>query len=377
MSDIQNEKIDLNFFKDTFTDLLFIKFDDNGYYFVVLLVFVPLYLAGIYENGFWSINKGSEMVNKVPLVKDIGIITQIIYLILLGKFIVMFFKNLNVHLTKLWNNDVFNINDITVYKNHLKKYESQANSIYIYILGIIFALILFIYDTYIEDDIVDVIFTSNSPLFPLTKTVLTIGGLIQSFMFGIFLWKLIVLVKLIKSLCKNSSFSLKELNPGATHTLHPIGDIMYDMSRITLLFTYTPLSSIIFALYWQPDVSKMFFYRGITTSVLYVILSLIIFTYPLIPSHIYMKEQKSKLLNDNKKEYKNISYLLFNDSTNLFDVSNKQVIDNYILIKNLNADINNMQEWPLNTTYISEIFKSLISPITLTIFQVIVQYYLL
>ena len=378
MQENQNTVIKINFLKDPITNLLFVKYGSNGYLFVVvLLIFMPLYVASIIENGFWEIDIANELnVNAVPMVSDIGIIMQLIYLILLGVFINAFFKNLNKHFSNLWENKIFITNDVKIYEKHLHKYELRSNNNKLYLLSGFFFFITFLYDMFIESDIVDVIFTSNSPFYPLTKKILLIGGGIQGFMFGIFLWKIFVLIDLMNTICDNSTFSLKDLNPGTTYSLHPMGDIIYELSRIVLLFSYTPLSSILFAIYWQPDVSGMFLYRAISTSILYVFLSILIFIYPLMPSHLFMKNEKGKLLADIKLQYKNLSYKIFKGGSIIIENSNKQAINDFILIKNLHTEISNMQEWPLNTAFIIEMTKSIILPLTLTIVQAIVTYYI-
>jgi hypothetical protein len=119
---ITKDELDINFFSDKISYLIYGKYGINGYFIFFILSFLPFYLASIYEGSFFIIDIAKELgVKSVPLFIDLGVHFHLIFLCLLGILVYYFFQNLDQDFEDLWNNGVFKSSEIQDYKIYIKK----------------------------------------------------------------------------------------------------------------------------------------------------------------------------------------------------------------------------------------------------------------
>jgi len=374
---ITKNDLNIDFFSDKISYLIYGKYGINGYFIFFILSFLPFYLASIYEGCFFKIDVAKELgVNSVPLIMDLGVHFHLIFLCLLGILVYNFFKNLDQNFKDLWNNGVFKSSEIQDYKDYIKNNMQRANdNESLYKIGIIFAFILLLFELY-EQPITDVIFASNSPYYPITKYFLVANGVLWAFLFGIFMWKIYVLIGMMRYVCDEKCIlGLKILGPGSIPSLYPLGDIMFKLSRVIVLFLYLPINFTLYAFYWQPDVFSMFLTRATLLLFLFLIFSLSIFIYPIWPVHSYMKSQKKIRINKASSNYKNISMLVFNGTSDPLTSVDKDIRDEFLGAKEIYSAVSKMQEWPFKHNFFSESMKSIFIPFILIVIRIFLSNY--
>jgi hypothetical protein len=247
----------------------------------------------------------------------------------------------------------------------------------LYKIGIIFAFLVLLFELY-EQPITDVIFASNSPYYPITKFFLVANGIVWAFLFGVFIWKIYVLISMMRYVCdeKKCILGLKILGPGSIPSLYPFGNIMFKLSRVIVLFLYLPINFTLYAFYWQPDVSSMFLTRATLLLLLFLIFSLSIFIYPIWPIHSFMKSQKKNRIDKASKDYKNISTIVFNGTDSSLMSVDKDKRDEFLDIKEIYFSVINMQEWPFKQKLLSETMKSIFIPLILVLVRIFLSSYI-
>ena len=254
--------------------------------------------------------------------------------------------------------------------------QKANDNINIYKSGIIFTFLILLFELY-EQPITNVIFASNSPYYPITKYFLVANGILWSFLFGVFIWKIYVLIGMMRYMCDETCIlGLKILGPGSIPSLYPLGDIMFKLSRVIVLFLYLPINFTLYAIYWQPDVSSMFLTRATLLLFLFFIFSLFIVTYPIWPVHSYMKSQKLLRVDEASSEYKKISMLVFNGTGSPLTSVDKTIRDDFLDVKEIFSAVSNMQEWPFKHNFFSESMKSIFIPFILIIIRILLSTYL-
>jgi len=376
---ITKNDLSIDFFSDKICYLIYGKYGVSGYFIVFFLTFLSLYLASIYEGSFFKIDIAKELgVNSVPLINDWGVHFQMIFLYLIGILVYDFFKNVDQSFVKIWNSGIFESSEHQHYIDHIKKYMQKANdNKKICGIGIMFAFLLLLFELY-EKPITNVIFASNSPYFPITKLFLVAGGVLWSFLFGVFIWKIYVLINMMRYMYDETCIlGLKILGPGSIPSFYPLGDIMFKLSRVIVLFLYLPINFTLYAFYWQPDVSSMFLTRAIIYALSFLIFSVFIFIYPIWPAHSYMKSQKLLRVDEASRDYKNISMLVFNGIDSPLMSVDKAKRDEFLNIKEIYFSVINMQEWPFKQKFFSESMKSLLIPLILVLIRIFLSNYII
>lgn len=365
-------QIQANFLEDKISYFIYTKYGMRGYYFVYITLYLLLVLASYYEGTLFHIDiETTKDVITIPLIKDYAQIFAQFFFIIIGYLVYIFFNDICKYFTQLWENKLFVNTDIIDYQNHIKKYANRANNQKNTIFSGIFFLTLLIVWIIFEKPFTGVVF-SYSRQFPLAASVIILGGIVWSFLFGIFIWKIYVLIELIQSFFNysNKKIQLTYINPTNIDILNPMGQLSFRISQLSLFFIYIPISNLMLGFYWNVNLSSFFVFRGIGNLILFILIYFFILLYPLISTHRFMKTQKKLQLEEVSKFYQdNYNNLLDKISDKNIDSYDKELI-NTIGFQNLYKDIKNMNVWPFDTGIIRNIIVMVIIPIFVFFIQI-------
>lgn len=336
-------------------------------------------LTSFLEGGFYNIPGASQRgLDELPLIMDyaypaLGVI--FIYTILSVRSLL---ENISYTFNRLWNRQLFSEHATAKeYKNFLAEFESKANNKFNYIIGFIFLLMGLLNTFYWRSSPKDVITWDDPILFPFTYLIWNVIIAFLEFLIGVFFWKGWVLLKCIRALFQRFSIQLQPLNPDNSAGLQPLGELSYNISRVLFWLGIYVVLTFATAITIHPSLFHLYILAGIEMLIIYVILSIFLFFYPLWSAHNIMKIEKDRLLDQLSAKigvlYVNFYVDLIEKGTNI----EKERIEQLLSLKELYLEAGKMSVWPFDIGILFKFIGTVIFPVILVLAEIVLSLFIL
>ena len=379
MDSYTDQYFSLNFIKDRLSHLLLVRWGYKGSIIFILIPMGVVSVISFLEGGFFKIPGASQRgLDELPLIMDyaypvLGVI--FIFTILRVRSLL---ENISYTFNRLWNRQLFSEHATAKeYKNFLAEFESEANNKFNYIIGFIFLLMGILNTFYWYSSPKEVITWDDPTLFPFTYLIWNVIIAFLEFLIGVFFWKGWVLVKCIRALFQRFSIQLQPLNPDKSAGLKPLGELSYKISRVLFLLGIYVVLTFATAVTKHPSLLHLYIISGIQMLIIYVILSIFLFIYPLMPAHNIMKIEKDRLL-DQLSVKIGVLYLKFYEDliekgTNI----EKERIEQLLSLKELYLEAGKMSVWPFDIGILIKFIGTVICPVLLVLTEMVLSLFII
>lgn len=366
----------IDFFADPISEFLFTRNGINNFLLIYLLLWGSLTVSSIVEGSFFDIAIAKELsLPYIPMIGDYGLIAGFIFYLITSYFALKFFHSLYKNLIKLWDEGVFtdDVNDDR-YKDYLETH-NLSNDLRMYYIGSFCVIIYLFYEIILTPDISDMILCVNRHYFPYTYFFYLLVNSFISFLVGILMWKIFSAVNLIRSVCgsKNDKLTLRPLNHANVWCLYPIGDITLSLSRIFVCASIVPIGSFLYGFIIYPTLDYLFIPRGILQLFLYVIITTILFIFPLLSTRTYIKKEKEELIKTWREKYR-LTYSGLYEQNRL--KLNGKNLDSLIDVYRNYENALKMSVWPIPTSSVLNFLGNLVFPMFIMLIEFLVSIYI-
>jgi len=337
----------------------------GGFFYIISLLWFCLYVVAFLEGCL--VDRYFEAFYFLPLIRDVGITSGVIFYYVAGWIIIDRILKIPDYIDEIWSSHIFDkdISEIFFYQHFYSFFDKRCYS-YVNLSGIVFLILYLVYEYfsyYLGFDSLNIIFCTNPLLFPKTYLIYVIINSFMAFLAGISLGLIFSFLTSIGNLY-DGSINLKHINPLNAISHNIIGKIAYDFSIIFIIGIFVPLSQYLLGIYFVPLVYHLFYYRAIIDVILLLVVSFIIFIYPVYKSHIFVMKQKNDLIKMIKHKY----------DVAFYNVLSTEQTESFANIYSLKQDIMEISEWPVSQ-YLQRkiIFSHILMPAGSIIFTTIIE----